>query len=363
MIVIGIPTYNEADNIARLTEQIDSAALKLGIPITFVNADSASDDGTTDVFLSVETHYPKVALRNTLKGKGRNIASILKWVSESPGVEGCLFIDGDVTSFEPTWLAKHNQRLLEGADYVVPTYSRNYQEGNTTNHFVYPLIGVHFDGNAPRQPISGDFGVSRHFAEHLMQQPWHDHTWGYGVDIFMTLHALYGSFNVVEVLLDRKVHKPSFDKMIPMFVEVAASYYMTTKLLSGLAVNNLQLTTAKEAPQLITTSAISPEKITERLAVARAIFEENKVHSCVPELERLFADTVDTNVWARVLIAHESQIEKNDSLVLARSILPWYLMRVVNYLRTNDTASSAASEIDRQFRAVVELWQHETLPH
>ena len=76
-----------------------------------------------------------------------------------------LLIDGDVTSFEPEWLARHTELLLNDADYTIPTYSRNYQEGNTTNHFVYPLVGVHSSGKAPRQPISGDFGISRRFAK------------------------------------------------------------------------------------------------------------------------------------------------------------------------------------------------------
>lgn len=360
MIVIGIPTYNEADNIVQLTRMIDAAAQKQGISITLVNADSASSDGTSDVFLQTVTHHPKVAIKNRIKGKGRNIASILEWVADTGGIDGCIFIDGDVTSFEPEWLERHSRLLSEGADYVMPLYARNYQEGNTTNHFVYPLLGMHFDGNAPRQPISGDFGVSRQFAKHLLKQHWHDYSWGYGIDIFMTLHALYGSFNVAEVALKKKLHKPSFDKMIPMFVEVAASYYATIGLLRDTATRDTHPAMTRSVSELIATTAIPQEKIAERRMVAEGLYYENKMNSCVPELDELFSNDVDTLTWACVLIAHEKSISVVEPKVLARSILPWYLKRVVSYLETNSSPSSATKEIDAQFHNVVELWQHET---
>lgn len=363
MIVVGIPTYNEADNIAQLTCQVDAAALALGISITIVNADSASTDETSEVFLGTPTHCPKVSIKNSEKGKGRNIAAILRWVAEVSEVDGCVLIDGDVTSFEPEWLARHLELLLNDADYTIPTYSRNYQEGNTTNHFVYPLIGAHFSGKAPRQPISGDFGISRRFAKHLVEQQWHEYTWGYGIDIFMTLHALYGSFNVTEVLLSKKVHKPSFDKMIPMFTEVAASYYATMHLLQDTHEGRVHLKTIEHTTELISTIPLSTEKIAERRVVAQKIYDESKENSCVPELDVMFYNEVGFTQWAQILVAHELKIATVEPLVLARSILPWYLLRVVYYLQTNKTPLHATHEIDKQFQYVVKLWQHETHSH
>lgn len=358
-----MPTYNEADNIAQLTRQVDAAALALGISITIVNADSASTDKTSEVFLATPTHCSKVSIKNSEKGKGCNIAAILRWTAEALEVDGCVLIDGDVTSFEPEWLTRHVELLLGDADYTIPTYSRNYQEGNTTNHFVYPLIGMHFSGTAPRQPISGDFGISRRFAKYLIEQQWHEHTWGYGIDIFMTLHALYGSFTVVEVLLSKKVHKPSFDKMIPMFTEVAASYYATMRLLRDIHAGKVNLTTIEHTPELIATTPLALEKITERRLVAREIYDENREDSCVPELDALFYDDVGFTQWAQILAAHELKITTVDAMVLAQSILPWYLSRVTCYLQTNKTPLQAAREIDEQFQYVVNLWQHETHSH
>lgn len=141
--------------------------------------------------------------------------------------------------------------IRKGYDYIIPTYARNCQEGNTTNHFAYPLLGMHFNGLAPRQPIAGDFGLSARFARHVMKQGWHDYAYGYGIDIFLTLHALCGGFKATEISLGKKLHKPSFDKMIPMFREVAASYYETAQeLFHDRVIDSISLDQV-DAPKLI----------------------------------------------------------------------------------------------------------------
>ena len=63
MIIIGIPTYNEADNISRLTQKIDRVADKLGVAVIIVNADSASTDDTVTVFMNTSTKNKKCQYR------------------------------------------------------------------------------------------------------------------------------------------------------------------------------------------------------------------------------------------------------------------------------------------------------------
>ena len=76
MIVIGIPTLNEADNISSLVKKIDAAAQLLGLDIVFINSDNNSKDKTSDVFLSTETAYPKYSYLCDKIGKGNNIRII-----------------------------------------------------------------------------------------------------------------------------------------------------------------------------------------------------------------------------------------------------------------------------------------------
>jgi glycosyltransferase involved in cell wall biosynthesis len=213
MIAICIPSYNEADNIAPLVTAIDHAATSLNINIVFVNADNNSPDLTAKIFQKVKTHAKKVSLTTYAKGKGNNLKAIIDYITMRDDIGYCMFIDADITSFDAKWLINHADSNDRGYDYVIPNYSRNMQEGNTTNHFIYPLLFNFTDGNAPYQGIAGDFGMSKRFADYLSQQIWPRSSLGYGVDIFMTMHALSSGVRIKEIVLERKIHKPSFDKM------------------------------------------------------------------------------------------------------------------------------------------------------
>lgn len=361
MIVVGIPTYNEADNISQLTQQVDQAADKLGIDIAIVNADSGSTDSTTNAFMDTPTKNEKVSVQNSAKGKGRNVYSILQYTANREDATGCMLIDGDITSFDESWLTGQGEMLRRGYDYIIPTYARNYQEGNTTNHFVYPLLGMHFNGKAPRQPIAGDFGLSVQFARHMMEQKWHDYAYGYGIDIFLTLHALCGGFKVTEIPLGKKLHKPSFNKMISMFREVAASYYETAQeLLTDKVIRSISLDQI-DAPALIQAQLLSADAIAERRLEAMNMYVGTT--NLVATMTLNPSDRVTKELWVDVLMKHEHMTGKVPSYRVAESILPWYLMRVVTYLDDNNSARVATDEVQQQFTLAVRQWNHETAHH
>lgn len=358
MIVVGIPTYNEADNISILIKNIDRVAGSLGIEITIINADSASIDDTPVVFLNTPTRSKKVSIQNESKGKGHNIRSILHYVADNEEVDGCVLIDGDITSFDSSWLTKQVAMIRKGYDYIVPTYARNYQEGNTTNHFAYPLLGMHFNGVAPRQPIAGDFGLSSRFAKYMMRQKWQDRAYGYGIDIFLTLHALRGGFQVTEISLGKKLHKPSFDKMIPMFQEVAASYYETAReLFRDKATIPDTLLEQINAPKLIRARPLTGDAIAKRKREAIELYA--RATSLMTTATLTPSTRVTKELWIDVLITHEHMIGRVDSSSIAGSILPWYLMRVITYLEDNHDEENATEEIQRQFDLAVRQWNHE----
>ena len=361
MIVIGIPTYNEADNISSLTKKIDQVARSMGLEIIIVNADSASTDDTVNTFLNTPTNNEKVAIRNNTKGKGRNIYSILSYTADDQAIVGCILIDGDITSFNKSWLTNQVEMIRKGYDYIIPTYARNYQEGNTTNHFAYPLLGMHFNGVAPRQPIAGDFGLSAQFARHMMSQRWHDYAYGYGIDIFLTLHALCGSFNAAEIPLGKKLHKPSFGKMISMFREVATSYYETAcELLNNKIALNISLDQT-DAPKLIDVEPLTAGAIVDRKLEAMNLYAS--ATNLLPTMTLDASTRVTKELWIDALIAHERMLGKVESHGIAESILPWYLMRVVTYLEDNMAAEKATDEVQQQFSLAVRQWNYETTHH
>jgi len=346
MIAIGIPTYNEAKTISELTHLIDSAAIKMGLEIVIINADNNSSDQTAAIFSATKTINKKLAIITHEIGKGHNIKAIFDVVNNLDTCDGCILIDGDITSFSESWLRKFTASIMNGADFIVPNYSRNFQEGNTTNHFVYPLTFYHTNGNCPRQPIAGDFGFSMKFIRFLVNSAgWHKYCYGYGIDVFLTLQALYNNFQVEEIILDKKEHNPSFGKMTAMFVEVASSYYETSRIIfehkKKTDIFQTLMNSSHPSSLFSPEKPLCPQKITERKEEANHLLSKTETVSKVGQ-----EITISPSIWGKVLLDHEKQIGQIDSLILAKSILPYYLLRVVDYLQITSNVEQAEQNLE-----------------
>ena len=162
-IIVGIPSYNEADNIAFVASQL-SLGLKRYFPAhssAIINVDNNSTDGTKEAFLGSETgEIPKkyISTGKGVVGKGNNFMNLFKEV-ESLKAKAIVVVDADLLSITPEWVKKLVTPILEGHDFVTPLYSRNEYDGTITNHITYPLLYSIFKANI-RQPIGGDFSFS-----------------------------------------------------------------------------------------------------------------------------------------------------------------------------------------------------------
>ncbi|QWI72984.1 glycosyltransferase family 2 protein (plasmid) [Bacillus mycoides] len=348
MIAIGIPTYNEAKTISELTHLIDRAATKWGLEIVIINADNNSSDHTATIFSSTKTINEKISVVTNEIGKGHNIKAIFDIANTLDKCDGCILIDGDITSFSESWLRKLTTSIMNGADFIVPNYSRSFQEGNTTNHFVYPLTFYHTNGNCPRQPIAGDFGLSITFIKFLVNSAcWHKYCYGYGIDIFLTLQALYNDFRVEEVNLDKKEHNPSFGKMTDMFVEVASSYYETSRIVFESKRNDGLFKTLMKPGH--PAALFSPQITLSQEEILKRKVEANRVLLSEEPIVKIGRDiAINPSIWVDILLEHEKRIGQIDSQKLAKSILPYYLLRVVDYLQNISNVKYAENNIDEQ---------------
>lgn len=235
-IIFGLPSYNEQDSIGLVLKTIDRGLQKFYDPqkCLIVNLDSDSEDKTKSVFLNTETICLK-RYYNTGKnprGKGKNLLKLFNLCAELDA-KYVATIDSDITTINENWPRRLLQPLIKKkCDYVVPVYTRNRFEGSNTNHLTYPLIYAIF-GVKIRQPIGGDFGFNRRLCEYLLKQPIVDSTLRYGIDIFMTCHAVGGGFKIAESYLGRKFHKQSFPKIIPMTRQILSSLIYTTRIYQG----------------------------------------------------------------------------------------------------------------------------------
>ncbi|HHE76507.1 MAG TPA: hypothetical protein ENL27_00765 [Candidatus Parcubacteria bacterium] len=226
-IAVGIPSYNEADNISYAATQIDLGLKKFfkDKKSVIINVDSNSSDGTGKVFLAAKTKTPKIYISTAgrTRGKGNGLRLFFSEIKKM-GVIAAASIDADIRSLNPEWVKCLLTPLFKSYDYVVPFYIRRKNDATITNHICYPLIYSLF-GYDIRQPIGGDFGFSRKLVGYWLNQRWSEDIRRYGIDIFMTVNAIKGGFKIGSVGLGEKVHKPSSPKLKSMFFEVAASFF------------------------------------------------------------------------------------------------------------------------------------------
>lgn len=227
-LVVGIPSYNEADNIAFVAEQA-AVGLQTHFPdlaCAVVNADNFSQDGTREAFLGTATNGVRKVYISTpegIKGKGNNFLNLFRYLAPLDP-RGVVVVDADLKSIQPEWIKALAEPVLNGFDFVSPLYSRNEYDGTITNHLCYPLLYGLLGCNI-RQPIGGDFAFSSRLMQHWLNQKWSPAILQYGVDIFMTLEAVTGDFRLAQAILGAKIHKPSAPKLGPMFTQVVDTLF------------------------------------------------------------------------------------------------------------------------------------------
>ncbi len=214
-LAVGIPTHQESDSIGNVARQVDEGLARLCDPADclIINVDSDSPDRTSEVFLNTPTLCRKESfvISEQPRGKGRNVLRFFERCVDLR-VAALAIVDGDLRSITPDWIEALLGPILRGeADYVSPLYLRHRFDGSTTNHFAYPMMCGYF-GAGLRQPIGGEFAFSAALIEHILRQPVEETTLGYGIDIFLTMHAVGGGFRLTQTKLGRKLHKPSFPK-------------------------------------------------------------------------------------------------------------------------------------------------------
>ena len=225
-IVVGIPTLDEAATIAHVVRSADGG-LRLveerfgPVQAKIVNSDSCSRDGTGRIFSAQSTSFPKQQVSTTGRpGKGKNVRRLLDIAAEF-GADCLLLLDGDLHSIRPEWVPALAAPILRAnADFVYPRYLRNRFEGGITNHLCVPLIYSVY-GRYVRQPIAGDFGLSRGFIDLARRAAWPEAADHYGVDVTLTIMAIEAACGMAEARLDQKVHKPVItEKFCWTFTEV-----------------------------------------------------------------------------------------------------------------------------------------------
>jgi len=227
--IVAIPSYMEADTIPYVAKQVDLGLTRYfgHLKSIILNVDNNSEDDTKGAFLSTDTKNPKhyITTPEGVKGKGNNLLNFFRFAnSHAATLKVAITVDADLRSITPEWIKYLGEPILKGYDYTLPLYSRHQFDGTITNHLCYPLF-YGLLGEDVRQPIGGELGFSPALMNHWLKQKWDVQAKQYGVDVFMTLHAIFGGFKICETGLGAKIHKASAPKLGPMFTQVITTLF------------------------------------------------------------------------------------------------------------------------------------------
>jgi hypothetical protein len=222
-ILVGIPSYNNAETIGHVVRAVNAGLAKYfpGARSVLVNSDGGSSDGTQEVVnrTAADLHAMFIGDRQSplhkiitpyhgIPGKGSAFRTIFE-IARRLKAKACAVVDSDLRSITPEWIELLIRPVLEEQyDYVAPYYLRHKYDGTITNSIVYPLTRALY-GQRIRQPIGGDFGFSGRLADHYLDKHvWESEVAKFGIDIWMTTEAIASGARVCQSFLGAKIHNP-----------------------------------------------------------------------------------------------------------------------------------------------------------
>jgi len=378
-IVVGIPCYNNEATIVNVLKQVSKGLAKhyKSARSAILISDGGSTDDTREV-VRVEEIMPwqekVVFIYRGIAGKGTALRAIFE-AAERLGARACAVVDADLRSITPDWIKYLLEPVLEkDYEFVAPVYSRYKYDGTITNHVVYNLTRALY-GKRIRQPIGGDFGISREtISAYLKQNVWMTDVARFGIDIWMTTTAITQGFRVCQSNLGVKVHDPKDPgaSLGPMFRQVVWTLFTLMEQHAG----NWKSVHESEAVETFgQTELVEPEAIEINLDLLLYNYKQGFQHfgtlwkellspDCYEALHKLAdAETKDflmpVDSWAKILyeVAATFHHWPTDRARLIDVISPLYYGRVASFV--NQTAEMKSLEAEKLVEQQAEVFEKE----
>lgn len=231
-ILIGIPCYNNEKTIDHVIQMVTHGLNKhyKGFRSVIFIADGGSTDDTREVAkeFQIKPWQEKiVSIYRGPAGKGTALRSLFE-AAERLGVKVCAMVDSDLRSITADWVKYLIDPVVEkGYQFVAPVYVRHKFDGTITNNIVYNLTRALY-GKRVRQPIGGDFAISKDVAKFYTEQDvWVTDVARFGIDIWMTTSAITQGFRICQSNLGVKIHdvKDPGQHLGPMFRQVLSALF------------------------------------------------------------------------------------------------------------------------------------------
>lgn len=243
-IIVGIPSYNNAESIGRVIKAAELGLAKYfpGKKALIFVSEGGSLEDTQDAidrlrdrnyfegtFITRPSSLTEIVATKYIgtSGKGTAIKAIFEAAKILNAKAGCM-LDSDLRSISPEWIELLIAPvIMKDFGFVTPYYSRHKYDGTITNMIAYPMTWTLY-GRRVRQPIGGDFGFSLKFIESLLSKDvWETDIARFGIDIWMTTVAICENFKICQSYLGAKIHddKDPGKDLSPMFTQVVGTIF------------------------------------------------------------------------------------------------------------------------------------------
>jgi len=296
-------------------------------------------------------------------GKGAGVRTIFEIAHEAEA-KSVVLIDGDLLSIKPGWIEAIVNPIIYGrADLTVPYYIRDKNDGVITNNLVYPFTRALY-GIDIRQPIAGEYALSKNLYELLRKHPLFPPD--FGIDIFiLTVAAAEGGY-VKEGLYSLKIHESTTRYLepekflVPMFRKVTESMFELAKYYEDYwkAKPHLhrrgfirECFSQKPIPVLIDLDNLKKSFLTE-FKTKKKVMKHFLPLDIITDLESVIKNNrkFDPELWAEVVYnyaaAYKEIKREPDKYLLLDSLKTLWIGRFISYvIETNDMGINEAEVV------------------
>ncbi len=279
-----------------------------------------SSDRTSDTIDLFRPYHDisKIATKDiTRGGKGAGVMTIFE-IAHLAEAKSVVLMDGDLLSIKPGWIPTIVNPIIYGrADLTVPYYIRDKNDAVITNNLVYPFTRALY-GIDIRQPIAGEFALSKNLYDILRRHPHFPPD--FGVDIFVVTVAAAEGLKVKESLYSLKIHESTTRYLepekflVPMFRKVTGCMFEMAKHYEHYWKNRTRMDMPKIYRDCFSQNPI-PVKIdidmltksfTNEYHEKRALINDVLPSEIMTDLDRLVNsdNSFDAELWAEIVYNH-----------------------------------------------------------
>jgi glucosylglycerate synthase len=369
-IVIGIPSFNNADTVGGVVVAAEVGLRKLfpDLRAVICVSDGGSRDRTRDSAATVrvgaraesllvppDTPEPEKIVFDYggPPGKGSALRAVFE-IAKHLNVRACAVMDADLRSLTPYWIDRLLSPVVHhGYEFVAPLYVRHKHDGTITNAVAYPLTAALY-GHRIRQPIGGDFCVSGDVAAGYAEAEWDEDVCRFGVDVWMTTSAVVQGRRVCQTFLGAKVHDPKepgadlgnmFREVVGTLFRLATRHHAAWDRVGG----------AATPPTFGFLSEAMAEPINVSLDILRRGFADGRT-TWEPVWKRVLSaeaaagaqrGELDDRTWITLLYDYLGAFagETLDQRELLDSLIPLYFARTATFVEQTRDAPAAAAEL------------------